>query len=478
MKKLLLVALIASVGGNINPQTWQPMGVPEGSGVTDMVYWKGGSPLDDKLWVTTGSYDWGGPNMQRGGVFYSATTPPYQGTWYRIGGSAGYYVGRTLEVGQDGNLYASLWRDPVQFPADALCRLNVQAATFGVLYQAQAGDNIFSIAVKNNPHSIFAGTRNGIIRSTNNGATFGYSNNGIPDSAWVYDIAIDSTGILAIATSKGVFISTNNGDNWLATTGIAPGDTVVTLLFVDNSTLSTSSLKSILVEPQWLYTGTHNGKLLRSFFEQEYTLFVLLYAFGEEGDEISYCHRLAEGYILGIFNQSRQDSNGTNISKFGEVGGVYESTDDGVSWNQINDGLPTNPRVSAFAYKEINESTFELYTGLFNDTTWGAGVYKLDYTVSVEAVDNQISSEYLLEQNYPNPFNPSTTIQFSIPEQSIVKLEVFNTLGEKVSTLVSEELKAGNYKYDWNAENLSSGIYFYRLNTNNFSEKKKMIFLK
>jgi hypothetical protein len=55
---------------------------------------------------------------------------------------------------------------------------------------------------------------------------------------------------------------------------------------------------------------------------------------------------------------------------------------------------------------------------------------------------------------------------------------VFNSLGEKITTLVSEELNAGNYKYEWNAENLSSGIYFYRLNTNNFSEMKKMIFLK
>ena len=155
MKRLLLAGLMIFICENIFPQIWQSIGIPEGSGVTDMVYWKGSSPFDDKLWVTTGSVDW--PTGQRGGVFYSATTPPYQGIWYRLGGSAGYYVGRTLEVGQDGNLYASLWRNPATFPADALCRLSVQAATFGVLYQAQAGDNIFSLAVKNFPQTIFAG---------------------------------------------------------------------------------------------------------------------------------------------------------------------------------------------------------------------------------------------------------------------------------------------------------------------------------
>jgi hypothetical protein len=97
---------------------------------------------------------------------------------------------------------------------------------------------------------------------------------------------------------------------------------------------------------------------------------------------------------------------------------------------------------------------------------------------SVETIGGLAPESFILSQNYPNPFNPSTTIQFSLPEQSFVNLEVFNTLGEKVSTLVSEELNVGNYKYEWNAENLSSGIYFYRLITNNFSEMKKMILLK
>lgn len=96
----------------------------------------------------------------------------------------------------------------------------------------------------------------------------------------------------------------------------------------------------------------------------------------------------------------------------------------------------------------------------------------------VEEIDNEIPSNYSLEQNYPNPFNPNTTIQFSVPEQSFVKLEIFNSLGEKISTLVSEELNAGNYKYEWNAENLSSGIYYYKLMGDNFTQTRKLVLLK
>jgi len=108
-------------------------------------------------------------------------------------------------------------------------------------------------------------------------------------------------------------------------------------------------------------------------------------------------------------------------------------------------------------------------TWIFTDTVEVSGLNE---------IINIIPSSYSLSQNYPNPFNPSTTIQFSIPEQSFVKLEIYNALGEKVSTLVSEELGAGNYKYEWNAENLTSGIYFYRIETPGYSESKKMILIK
>ncbi|MCL4279925.1 MAG: T9SS type A sorting domain-containing protein, partial [Ignavibacteriaceae bacterium] len=119
-----------------------------------------------------------------------------------------------------------------------------------------------------------------------------------------------------------------------------------------------------------------------------------------------------------------------------------------------------------------------MYTGLYENSSTGAKIYKRTFVVSVEELDSEIPVDYKLEQNFPNPFNPTTTIQFSIPELSFVKIEVFNTLGEKVTTLVSEELFAGNYRYEWDATNLTSGVYLYKMQTTNFSTSKIMIFLK
>ena len=85
---------------------------------------------------------------------------------------------------------------------------------------------------------------------------------------------------------------------------------------------------------------------------------------------------------------------------------------------------------------------------------------------------------YSLEQNYPNPFNPSTTIKFAIPEISAVRLTIYNALGQRVAELVNNTLDAGSYSFNWDASGVASGLYFYELNTNNYSSVKKMMLLK
>ena len=84
----------------------------------------------------------------------------------------------------------------------------------------------------------------------------------------------------------------------------------------------------------------------------------------------------------------------------------------------------------------------------------------------------------MLKQNYPNPFNPYTTIEFGIPESNFVTLTIYNMLGEQLEVLVNEALSAGDYKANWIAEELPSGIYVYKLVTGNYMESKKMILLK
>ena len=86
--------------------------------------------------------------------------------------------------------------------------------------------------------------------------------------------------------------------------------------------------------------------------------------------------------------------------------------------------------------------------------------------------------KFELTQNFPNPFNPSTVINFSLPIASDVNLSVFNSLGEKVVELVNGVMEAGNHKVEFNAANLPSGIYFYKISSGNFSSIKKMVLLK
>jgi hypothetical protein len=111
------------------------------------------------------------------------------------------------------------------------------------------------------------------------------------------------------------------------------------------------------------------------------------------------------------------------------------------------------------------------------------GVYNVipydgrDTTVSVEKAPG-IPTEFSLSQNYPNPFNPSTSIEFAIPTQSMVELEVYNLLGERIALLISEELPAGFYKTSFSGSTLPSGIYFYRIKAGSFVETKKLMLLK
>jgi len=85
---------------------------------------------------------------------------------------------------------------------------------------------------------------------------------------------------------------------------------------------------------------------------------------------------------------------------------------------------------------------------------------------------------FTLKQNYPNPFNPSTTIKYEIPKLSFVTIKIYDVLGNEVAALVNEEKPVGTYELNWNAANLPSGVYFYRLQAGNFVETKKMILLK
>lgn len=105
-----------------------------------------------------------------------------------------------------------------------------------------------------------------------------------------------------------------------------------------------------------------------------------------------------------------------------------------------------------------------------------SGVVVVETPVSVE--NETIVDQFKLEQNFPNPFNPSTRISYSVPAVSFVNLVVFDMLGNEVEVLVNEEKQAGHYQIDFNAVELSGGVYFYKLTSNSFVDTKKMILMK
>ena len=102
----------------------------------------------------------------------------------------------------------------------------------------------------------------------------------------------------------------------------------------------------------------------------------------------------------------------------------------------------------------------------------------LNTGVGVNPAGSTVPQVYSLSQNYPNPFNPTTKINFALPKQGLVTLKIYDILGREVRTLVNEIKTAGNYTVDFNASEFASGVYFYRLQSEGFTDIKKMMLVK
>jgi Secretion system C-terminal sorting domain len=153
--------------------------------------------------------------------------------------------------------------------------------------------------------------------------------------------------------------------------------------------------------------------------------------------------------------------------------GLFVSHNNGMNWEPKNGGLAVN------SIENITKHVKYIFLA-----TRG-GVYRthLNEILGIEPVSTIIPDRFELFQNYPNPFNPSTTIKFDIPISAVnvsghVKIVMFDAIGREVSTLVDENLRPGSYNVEWNAASFPSGVYFYRLETGDFSAIKKMILVK
>lgn len=117
---------------------------------------------------------------------------------------------------------------------------------------------------------------------------------------------------------------------------------------------------------------------------------------------------------------------------------------------------------------------------IYSSELLGCVIDGIKYGNIIDAVNfsSKVINNYSLYQNYPNPFNSTTTISFDLPKSANVKLTIYNLLGQEIEKLINEHKESGNYKINWNANNLPSGIYLYRLETDNYVESKKMTLLK
>jgi hypothetical protein len=149
---------------------------------------------------------------------------------------------------------------------------------------------------------------------------------------------------------------------------------------------------------------------------------------------------------------------------------IYYSSDNGVNWEKQYRG----PGTGVYYHMSKARTGENIWAVRSNGAISRYG----QPLVGITPISNEIPSSFSLSQNYPNPFNPVTKINFTLPKSGLVTMKVYDVLGKEITTLVNEVKNAGIYKVDFNGAKLSSGIYFYKLESNGFSQVKKMMLIK
>ncbi len=300
---------------------------------------------------------------------------------------------------------------------------------------------------QNDPSTFyFAPDNGGFYKSTDDGATFTeISNNFAFRSPCDIIVMHDSSKIIFVAdgiTGSGqakVFKSVNGGVNWTDVHTAAASEIP--------SMANTVFDKSVVWTTEWsgstIYKSTNYGDNFSVHHNN---------TFSGWGSDI--CHEDPTLMITGSWGAS-----------------AVISINGGANWTNISSGLGGHGggiMIPDRGYMICHQ---------------GSNVYKLNVTYSVVTAVNEnsltgIPSDFMLSQNYPNPFNPSTKINYSIPNSSNVVLKVYNELGAEVASLVEGFRNAGAYEVSFDGNGLSSGIYFYKLQSGNFTETKKMMLIK
>ncbi|HEX2786571.1 MAG TPA: T9SS type A sorting domain-containing protein [Ignavibacteria bacterium] len=294
----------------------------------------------------------------------------------------------------------------------------------------------------------------------------------VPDGVYISDIFFYNSDTGWICDGDGLFgglyKTTNGGMSWQLQIGSSARPQ--RMFFLSNDT-------------GWFVNSASSGSLYRT--TNSGINWNLQYNFSTQINDVYFLNALTG--IVSSIEMYRTTNGGFNwIQTTTSVGGIKISfATDSIGWAGSNFQRitkTTNMGQSWFYQSTpISNPSVSAYDSL---KVWAGGAGIIHTTdggslSALEQIGNEMPIEYELFQNYPNPFNPSTKIRFSVKRQtSNVKLLIYNSIGEFISELFNGNLLAGTYEVQFTANNLSSGIYYYTLITDNFKETKKMLLLK
>ena len=246
-------------------------------------------------------------------------------------------------------------------------------------------------------------------------------------------MSLNISGSYAFAGGNpvGVYLSTNNGTNW------------------QQSSLNSGIVRSIVSNGSNIYAGTNSGVFISTNYGSTWV---------ESSLSTQYIYSLA--------------INGSNLFAANGTGGVWVSTNNGANWTQRNEGF------GGLNVQNLFISGSYIYASAYTGSNHSVFRRPLSEVTSIFHISQEIPGNFSLSQNYPNPFNPSTKIKFDVPNSSFVKLAVYDILGQEVALLVDKELNPGSYEFLLEASFLSSGTYFYKLQTEGFAQTRKMLLIK